>query len=208
MKMRNSKTFSLSHKKAVQGFTVIEVMISVLLLTFGVLALMAAQIRSVAGITEAENRSIISQAAEALAEGMQTNSMLKSKMVGGKKTFYHTYEIYTKNNAVQKVALKAGTQPNMQIGKSLSKKELAAQHISEFQYVLQSQVPNVSHISYVICADKEASDAPTMDKSGNMNAHCNGSDTTAIKVAWRMRGPNGTENNEGTVYTYMLQVAN
>ena len=65
------KTGKMLFQSIAHGATILEVMISVLLLTFGVLALMAAQLRSVASLSEAENRSIVSQAAEALAEGMQ-----------------------------------------------------------------------------------------------------------------------------------------
>ncbi|ULJ65230.1 type IV pilus modification protein PilV [Wielerella bovis] len=206
MRMRNSKKFS--SRKGMQGATIVEVMVSVLLLTFGVLALMAAQIRSVASVTEAENRSIISQAAEALAEGMQINSTLSKQNVNGQQMYVHSYGNY-KLGQVQRLTLKAGAgQPEPQKNVSLSKEDLAKQYLDEFEYVLQSQVPNVSNISYIICQDKDGADAPTMNNAGVMDGRCASGRTTTIKVAWRMRGANGTENPESPVYTYTLQVAN
>ena len=51
-------TPAFAKKKNIQGSTLVEVIVSVILLTLGLLALMATQLRSVSGLTEAENRSI------------------------------------------------------------------------------------------------------------------------------------------------------
>ena len=73
---KNIRTPSFAKKQNIQGSTLIEVIVSVILLTLGLLALMATQLRSVSGLTEAENKSLVSQSTEALAESMLMNATL------------------------------------------------------------------------------------------------------------------------------------
>ncbi|MDK4687812.1 type IV pilus modification protein PilV [Kingella negevensis] len=194
-------------KKSVRGSTIIEVMISVFLLTFGVLALMAAQIRSVASISEAENRSIISQAAESLAEGMQINSTITKK----DQNYQRNYSKYTQS-AVKSIQINKEPKPAvLAFGTKITKEALAQNQIEEFKYILSSQAPNITSISYIICADKESPDMPTVDDSGKMDGKCdkNGGPSTVIKVAWLMEGANGSgKGGNTTAHVYMLQVAN
>ena len=63
--MRKNNLYILNGlKNKNRGSTLLEVIVSVFLLTFGILALMAAQLRSVSSVSEAENRTIVAQAAE------------------------------------------------------------------------------------------------------------------------------------------------
>ena len=193
--MKTGKTLfqSITH-----GATILEVMISVLLLTFGVLALMAAQLRSVASLSEAENRSIVSQAAEALAEGMQANSSLEK--VGS--SYGRTYTAYY-----------SGSTSVMPVGDDShkTKVQVADQHIAEFEYVLKTQLTNVNTLGYTICRDKAKPEAATYD-NGHFDNKCapanNDTDTHVIKVVWRMgNGKNDSSNaNNTTAYSYMLEV--
>ena len=64
-----------------QGATLIEVMVAIFVLAFGVLALMVAQLRSVSSVQEAENQTVVAQAAQTLMEGMLVNPVVS--VVGG-----------------------------------------------------------------------------------------------------------------------------
>ena len=203
------KNMTYFHTKySMKGATLLEVMISVLLLTFGILALMAAQLRSVASIGEAENRSIVSQAAEALAEGMQMNATLTKNGT----TYRHRYSNYVQNSKLLHPG-SAGTAPASLNGTGITKAALAAKHLAEFEYVLSTQLPNVSVLAYAICLDKPNATPPVLTDGGALTNNCapnnNANDTNMIKIAWRMGNANGTDNNQqSTTYTYMLEVGN
>ncbi|WP_455227980.1 type IV pilus modification protein PilV [Kingella denitrificans] len=208
------KTGKMLFQSIARGATILEVMISVLLLTFGVLALMAAQLRSVASLSEAENRSIVSQAAEALAEGMQANSSLETISKNGKISYYRIYKEYEKPpTSVMTVGddSQKATVQNGLSGSGLTKKQVADQHIAEFEYVLKTQLTNVNILDYVICRDKTKPEAATYD-NGHFDNKCdpanNDTDTHVIKVVWRMgNGKNDSSNdNNTTAYSYMLEV--
>ena len=128
------KTEKILFQSIARGATILEVMISVLLLTFGVLALMAAQLRSVASLSEAENRSIVSQAAEALAEGMQANSSLEKVGSSYGRTYTAYYSGSTSVMTVGDDSQKTTVQNGLS-GTGLTKKQVANQHIAEFEYV-------------------------------------------------------------------------
>ena len=204
------KTGKILFQSIARGATILEVMISVLLLTFGVLALMAAQLRSVASLSEAENRSIVSQAAEALAEGMQANSSLEKVGNSYGRTYTAYYgrpaSVITIGDDSQKATVQNGLS-----GTGLTKKQVADQHIAEFQYVLKTQLTNVNTLGYVICRDKAKPEAATYD-NGQFKDNCapakNDTDTHVIKVVWRMgNGKNDSSNdNNTTAYSYMLKV--
>ena len=204
------KTEKILFQSIARGATILEVMISVLLLTFGVLALMAAQLRSVASLSEAENRSIVSQAAEALAEGMQANSSLEKvgNSYGRTYTAYYSgsTSVMTVGDDSQKTTVQNGLS-----GTGLNKKQVADQHIAEFEYVLKTQLTNVNTLGYVICRDKAKPEAATYD-NGQFKDNCapakNDTDTHVIKVVWRMgNGKNDSSNdNNTTAYSYMLEV--
>ena len=69
----------------------VEVIVAVILLTLGVLALMATQLRAVTGISEAETRTIISQSAESLADSMLMNPELESASSANGDTYNRSY---------------------------------------------------------------------------------------------------------------------
>ena len=204
------KTEKILFQSIARGATILEVMISVLLLTFGVLALMAAQLRSVASLSEAENRSIVSQAAEALAEGMQANSSLEKVGSSYGRTYTAYYSGSTSVMTVGDDSQKTTVQNGLS-GTGLTKKQVADQHIAEFQYVLKTQLTNVNTLGYVICRDKAKPEAATYD-NGHFDDKCapanNATDTHVIKVVWRMgNGKNDSSNdNNTTAYSYMLEV--
>lgn len=189
---------SMISRKSFAGSTIIEVIVSVFLLTFGILALMAAQIRSVASISEAENRTLIAQAAETLAEGMQINPTITSTNV--------SYSLYTTKPTVATSGVKFQGLESITTNTAA---KLAEFQLINFQAALD-KIPNVAFIDYVICQDKKDPDEPTTSGSaiaGNC-AKSNLVPGAVIKVVWQMKSrSNGASNvNQTTTYTYMLKV--
>ena len=196
-------------KKFIQGATIVEVMISVFLLTFGVLALMAAQIRSVANVNEAEHQSVVAQATEALAEAMRINPTLTKK----DHSYIRQYDEYIMsaakapgNSASAASNPSAATVKDIQTTTALDKSALAKAHIDEFESILSQQLPNSSKVYYIICKDSSSPKDPTLDSTNNMSANCDDKGTRAtIKVVWLMGGNSATDTTN--VYSYVLQVA-
>lgn len=180
--MKKYPTHQVMRKQSMQGATLVEVLVSVFLLTFGILGLMAAQLRSVAAVGESENRSIAAQAAENLAEAMQANPRITSSA--------RDYSDYFQSNMTEaKLAATCENTPSSisddskkpcAVGKNgITKKELAEVHLGEFEYILQ-QMPNAVSVKYAVCLDDPASvKAATMS-----NANCVGTGVPVIKVAW------------------------
>ena len=199
---------SFAKKLNVQGSTLIEVNASVILLTLGLLALMASQLRSVSGLTEAENKSLVSQSTEALAESMLMNATL-TKATG--RDYSHNYASYL--TAPKQIARTTEFLPTA--GTEYTKNSIADEYKKQFEYelfknLLEPESSTVSSVSYAICLDKEEPAQPTIDSSGRMNANCKSGGTyTAIKVVWRSEGASkaGT-NNRFNDYSYVLRVAN
>ena len=56
----------LKSTHAQQGMTLLEVLVSIIILTLGVLALLATQLKTVSGVREAEQQTIVAQAVQNL----------------------------------------------------------------------------------------------------------------------------------------------
>ncbi|MBR6876471.1 MAG: type IV pilus modification protein PilV [Neisseriaceae bacterium] len=191
------------NKRYIQGATLVEVMVSVFVLTFGILALMLTQIRSVASIAQAENQTLIAQAAEALAEGMQVNPKLEfTGGVGSKSVLTVKYTNYDKG----KVEIKGGAKfKKLSDLKGNGKEDLAKLQLGNFEAALQ-QLPDIEQIHYRICQDKETPDEPEMTAAGFKDNCAAGGfvNGAVIKVGWVMA--NASKQGEKTTFTYMLKV--
>ena len=202
------RTPSFAKKQNIQGSTLIEVIVSVILLTLGLLALMASQLRSVSGLTEAENKSLVSQSTEALAESMLMNATL-TKTAGG--NYSHDYRSYiTPPKEIQRA-----TEFSPQAGTEYTKATIAGEYKNQFEYelyknLIEPESSTVSSVSYAICLDKEDPEQPTIDNSGKMNDNCkSGGAYTTIKVVWCSEGASKAgANNRFNDYGYVLRVAN
>lgn len=179
----------IAHKQSVQGATLVEVLVSVFLLTFGILGLMAAQLNSVAAVSESENHAIAAQAAENLAEAMQANPSL---IVGGERQ----YNEYLKDDWQEAgdVGSCSSTTSSTEKGAcaltgktDITKAELAKAQLGEFQFVLK-QMPNTVHLKYAICLDDVKGLADEVANPDLNDAQCSGSGQPVIKVIWSSLG--------------------
>ena len=198
-------TPAFAKKKNIQGSTLVEVIVSVILLTLGLLALMATQLRSVSGLTEAENKSLVSQSTEALAESMLMNGTLVKTSSGN---YYHSYASYL----TPPVPITGNITPfspttNTEYTKASIADEYKKQFESElYENLIKPESSTVSSVFYTICLDENEPKQPTLDSSGkSMNANCKSDGTyTTIKVVWRSESTKDRFND----YSYVLRVAN
>ncbi|MDO4433498.1 MAG: type IV pilus modification protein PilV [Alysiella sp.] len=193
----NPKFTMQSNKNKVRGATIIEVIVSVFLLTFGILALIAAQIRSVASVQEAENRTLIAQAAEAYAEGMLANPTV---VINDNRELIITYDHYRTDPK----DVDANKTEFTQLGNNAqkTKKELADLQTDNFQAALNA-IPDVAGIQFTVCQDVDDARKPAWG-----DGHCNkgATDGTVIKVAWRMKDKDGKTDTDAALHTYVLKV--
>lgn len=209
---------TMTHKQSIQGATLVEVLVSVFLLTFGILGLMAAQLNSVAAVSESENRAIAAQAAENLAEAMQANPDIAAK--GERK-----YDKYLQTSWADVAAIATCSGTSSASGKEacalagktdITKSELAAAQLGEFQFVL-SQMPNTVNLKYAICLDNVAGLTAEAANPILTDAQCSGSGQLVIKVLWTSRGSaknaakeaqTGIPDTDGNKQLYYLVLAN
>lgn len=88
--MQKSGKRNILSKKKIQGATLLEVLVSVFIMAFGIMALMLAQLKSVGSVREAEMQTRVAQAAQNLAEGMLSNPDVRTKTED--PTQYTAYE--------------------------------------------------------------------------------------------------------------------
>lgn len=207
---------TFAHKQSVQGATLVEVLVSVFLLTFGILGLMAAQLNSVAAVSESENRAIAAQAAENLAEAMQANPDLTAD---GKRD----YDKYLKKtdwgkwddvalsipSCANSTAPSANSKDACALGSDpISKAELAKAHLDEFQFVLK-QMPNTVELKYVVCLDTVDGLAKEAEEPKLSDTQCSNTGQPVIKVIWSAMGADketdtGIPDTEGKKQLYYL----
>ena len=187
------------------GMTIIEVLVSMLILGLGVLVLLATQLRTAAGVQEAEQQTIVSQEVQNLIEGMLANPTLSADTASGSKGWTKkSYAAYiNRNNASGTISANST---------SMSKQALADVQINEFRQALANRLPN-TNISSTICIDSSGA-APTATGT-NIAWNCdNNGATTMVKVIWQVATDKGNNNNasgitmngDRAVYTYQARI--
>ena len=182
--MRKNNLYILNGlKNKNRGSTLLEVIVSVFLLTFGILALMAAQLRSVSSVS--------------LMEGMQANPSGLERS-GGK--LIKTYKAYEEDSSSFKGSGQAAWQGNVSNG------NLAKWHLADFNNALDSKMNNISGYEWKVCPDIEQPKEPSIGNNGKVsNWNCNSSGSgMAIKVAWTMKSED--KNNSSVSFSYVLRV--
>lgn len=208
--MKKNGVFYRYRKNAMQGATLLEVLVSVFLLTFGVLGLMAAQLRSVVVVSDSENQTYAAQAAENLAEAMQMNPTVTNdgrtysyyQLGNNMKTINKTQAPATCNvESTESATPNQSNNPCAFYGNGKTKKQIADVHLAEFEYILM-QMPNVTNLAYTICNDNPKD---VKKPSSMTNAECTGGEKVMIKIAWESI-PNNDPNKDPVLHTYQLEV--
>ncbi len=183
-----------------KGATLIEAMIAMFVLAFGVLVLMIAQLRSVSNVQEAENQTLVAQAAQTLMEGMLVNPDLSKNAAN---VVERNYDAYVNANIMSLTCAAADVDYNN--GTSITKADLARSQLCRFRHELNTKLPNATDITAHVCRGN-----PT---SGNCNT---GSSNYIIVASWKMQAKDtssgGTTDAVGVgddglfTYRYVLAV--
>lgn len=154
-----SRTFQSKH--AEQGSMLIEVIVSVFVMAFGIMALVMAQMKSTNSVREAEMQSRVVQAVQNLSEGILVNpderGIVQPMTAENTKS---TYNLYLTANAVPVDAIAIGEEVMIpRCGRqnaagdnanTVNKQVLKDCHLQAFTNELRRSLPNASNINYSV----------------------------------------------------------
>ena len=201
-------------KQKQQGSTLLEVLVSVFVLGFGLLALVTMQMKTVMTTREAENQTIVAQAADSLIESMLLNPKLKlTTLAGGEKMMYRQFDNYRNLNGLTSACTDDAKLVSA-ASAGLTKEELAKAHACTFVKRI-SQIPNTGKVYWDVCLEDPASSVNKPVLNGT-TVKCNGnpsSTSTVLKVIWeqeiedssRYANSGLTLNTAGTAVLYSYQ---
>ena len=181
-----------------QGFALIEVLISVVVLALGILALLATQLRSVGSVREAETQTIAAQAAQNLIEGMTANPKLE--LTDAKWTI-KKYDHYI----IEKDPLPdAERDPNG----SYDTTNLALKQLKEFNAELNASKLGDMNVRTWVCKTKDLKTAITIDPdTGKVSDWgCDGTGKIAIKIAWLVQPLSDKKTDKAQTVSYQTYI--
>ena len=187
-----------------QGFALIEVLISVVVLALGILALLATQLRSVGSVREAETQTIAAQAAQNLIEGMTANPQLE--LVGSDGVWTkRKYDHYI----IEKDPL---PDPERDSNDSYDTTNLALKQLKEFNAELNASKLGDMNVRAKVCKVKNLNTAITIDTDtgevGDKAAW--GCDDTgkkmAIKIAWLVQPLSDKKTDKAQTVSYQTYI--
>lgn len=176
---------SLLTHRTQRGATLIEVLVSMFILALGVMALLAMQVRTSAGIKEAEVMSVVAQATQNLTENMSANPTLVLDATKTPPETSKRYADYTgacPANAASESASISG---------DIAKKTLATAQKNRFCATLQGIRGIQGNIIISVSA-------------ASNNAASGAAPSDAVTVNWVM-GTNGTASGVQYSYTQPLE---
>lgn len=187
MKSTQKQVFlRLKSVNAVKGATLLEVMISVFIMAFGIMALMLAQVKSVGSVREAEMQTRVAQAVQNLSEGMLANADARAVATDPLVfTAYNRAQTNVPADAACPVATASAPAVTVCGQAMTTQQEMVQCHIRAFQSDLVCALPNASNISYAITT---------------------ASNRTTISVQWTER--NGSESADAFNFQYSAVVGN
>ena len=185
-----------------QGFALIEVLISVVVLALGILALLATQLRSVGSVRDAETQSIAAQAAQNLIEGMTANPKLE--LVNDTKWTKKKYDHYDVTNPPP--------EPEQDPNGSYDTTNLALKQLKEFNEELNASKLGDMNVRAKVCKVKNLNTAITIDTDtgevGDKAAW--GCDDTgkkmAIKIAWLVQPLSDKKTDKAQTVSYQTYI--
>ena len=182
-----------------QGFALIEVLISVVVLALGILALLATQLRSVGSVRDAETQSIAAQAAQNLIEGMTANPQLElvgSDGVWTKKKYDHYINVAAPN-------------PVTDANGGYDTTNLALKQLEEFNDELNASKLGDMNVRATVCKTKDLKTAITIDPdTGDVSDWgCdNSAGKVAIKIAWLVQPLSDKNTDKAQTVSYQTYI--
>lgn len=182
-----------------QGFALIEVLISVVVLALGILALLATQLRSVGSVRDAETQTIAAQAAQNLIEGMTANPQLELTGRDGvwtKKKYDHYIDA-------------AGRNPVTDADGGYDTTNLALKQLKEFNDELDASKLGDMNVRTRVCKTKDLKTAITIDPdTGEVSDWgCdNSAGKVAIKIAWLVQPLSDKNTDKAQTVSYQTYI--
>lgn len=203
-------------KQFQKGSTLLEVLVSVFVLGFGLLALVTMQMKTVMTTREAENQTIVAQATDSLIESMLMNPNLTLTTISGDdKLMYRDFETYKTGMASLDSCVADLAKLSSQANSGLDKTELAKAHLCTFVQRIK-QIPNTGQVYWNICKESaaDAVNKPVLE-AGAVKCNGSGADATStvLKVIWEQEVEDSgrysdsglTLNDAGTAVLYSYQ---
>ena len=182
-----------------QGFALIEVLISVVVLALGILALLATQLRSVGSVRDAETQTIAAQAAQNLIEGMTANPQLELTGRDGvwtKKKYDHYLNV-------------AAPDPVTDADGGYDTTNLALKQLKEFNDELNASKLGDMNVRATVCKTKDLKTAITIDPdTGDVpDWGCdNSAGKVAIKIAWLVQPLSDKNTDKAQTVSYQTYI--
>ena len=195
--MKTNKNMGIGFQQ--QGFALIEVLISVVVLALGILALLATQLRSVGSVREAETQTIAAQAAQNLIEGMTANPQLEltgSDGVWTKKKYDHYINVAAPN-------------PVTDANGGYDTTNLALKQLKEFNAELNASKLGDMNVRATVCKTKDLKTAITIDPdTGDVSDWgCdNSAGKVAIKIAWLVQPLSDKNTDKAQTVSYQTYI--
>jgi len=183
-----------------QGFALIEILISVVVLALGILALLATQLRSVGSVREAETQTIAAQAAQNLIEGMTANPKLE---LTDDKWTIKKYDHYDVPDPLPPSAPSNG---------SYDTTNLALKQLEEFNEELNASKLGDMNVRAMVCKVKNLNTAITINPNtgevGNKAAWgCDDKGKKmAIKIAWLVQPLSDKKTDKAQTVSYQTYI--
>ena len=185
-----------------QGFALIEVLISVVVLALGILALLATQLRSVGSVREAETQSIAAQAAQNLIEGMTANPQLE--LVGSDGVWTkrkHDHYIIEKDPLPD---------PARDSNDSYDTTNLALKQLKEFNAELNASKLGDMNVRTKICKTNSLKTAIAIDPDtgevSDWGCDNKASNKVAIKIAWLVQPLSDKNTDKAQTVSYQTYI--
>ena len=182
-----------------QGFALIEVLISVVVLALGILALLATQLRSVGSVRDAETQTIAAQAAQNLIEGMTANPQLELTGRDGvwtKKKYDHYLNVAAPN-------------PVTDANGGYDTTNLALKQLKEFNAELNASKLGDMNVRATVCKTKDLKTAIIIDPdTGDVSDWgCdNSAGKVAIKIAWLVQPLSDKNTDKAQTVSYQTYI--
>ena len=185
-----------------QGFALIEVLISVVVLALGILALLATQLRSVGSVRDAETQSIAAQAAQNLIEGMTANPQLE--LVGSDGVWTkRKYDHYI----IEKDTL---PDPARDSNGSYDTTNLALKQLKEFNAELNASKLGDMNVRTKICKTNSLKTAIAIDPDtgevSDWGCDNKASNKVAIKIAWLVQPLSDKNTDKAQTVSYQTYI--
>ncbi len=201
-----------------KGSTLLEVVVSMFVLAFGLLSMIGIQLKTQSSIRESFYTSVVAEATESLVEGMLANVTLQERNQAVSIKKFDNYKITDPNKPISCASNSGATQ---------SQKQMACAQLKRFENSIKEQILNAS-VRMQVCSNVTVKKAnlPTKFEEVEPFLNCDNlvtnssTDTDAvIRVVWYFSDANIKDQNDAgdllinkdkndtrIIYTYQLKV--